>query len=571
LTSYLITTTDRSRWPNSGHLVFIGTFCLPDDPDSLLDNYTYEIANTEVTPADKNHYFQLSKSLHSTLSRQLTLALNQYHQIDESERYWSIITGVWLRSFIDLVVSRAVVLANIKKQHDEIIFVAIDQNKGVRAARNFSEFNKFAKSPNWNSLVISDVWGHCTAVETSTVQVLEQSFDTPPKTSTASGTKYVLTATYLPRLKEALLSLMLGSWPHRINVVQSPNVECDENRRKELNFASHSNDEFENVLIEFVRNYLPTAYLEGFNQLKLSTHHMNYPESPKAIFTSNRHLYDDVFNVWVAETSSRGTCLILGQHGGSYGITKYPSFAERHEIAVADKYITWGWNSKGPTIPGVVLTKVGTQITSLKKQSKVTFVADHLWAAPRSIWGDIDESSPYLTHVTEVLQLISPICQQHLHVRLHHGQKDTGHSLLEKWKNQIPQLHVDAGNTRFSSLMRDSKLVIVAHNSTTFPETFALGIPTIITWKPSWTEIRDEAKPIFEKLAEVGIFHADPKTLAAHLSQIYDDVDGWWESEEVTEARQFFCEHFSRTSERPLRLLRRIITQQQLPISSEDS
>ena len=571
MTSYLITTTDRSRWPNSGHLVFIGTFCLPDEPDSLLDQYTYEIATTEVAPGDKSHYFQLSKSLHSTLSRQLTLVLNQCHQTDESERYWSIITGVWLRSFIDLVVSRAVVLTNIKKQHNEINFVSIDHNKSVRAARGFSEFNEFTKSPNWNSLVISDVWSHCTTVETSTVQILEQPLDTPPKTSTASGSKYVLTATYLPRLKEALLSLMLGSWPHRINIVQSPNVECDETRRKELNFELKSTDEFENVLIEFVRNYLPTSYLEGFNELKFSISQMNYPESPKAIFTSNRHLYDDVFNVWVAEATSRGTCLILGQHGGSYGITKYPTFAERHEIAVADKYITWGWNSKAPTIPGVVLTKVGTQITPLKKKSKIIFVADHLWAAPRSIWGDIDESSPYLTHVTEVLQLISPICQQHLHVRLHHGQKNTGHSLLEQWKNQIPQLHVDAGDRQFSSLMQESKLVVVAHNSTTFPETFALGIPTIITWKPSWTEIRDEAKPIFEKLAEVGIFHADPKTLAAHLSQIYDDIDGWWESKEVTEARQFFCAHFSRTSKRPLSLLRRIITQMPLPISSEDS
>ena len=200
MTSYLITTTDRSRWPNSGHLVFFGTFCLPDDPDSLLDQYTYEIANTEVAPVDKSHYFQLSKLLHSTLSRQLALALNQCHQIDESERYWSIITGVWLRSFIDLVVSRAVVLANIKKQHNEIVFVSIDHNKIVRAARSFSEFNEFTKSPNWNSLVISDVWSHCTTVETSTVQIFEQPLNTPPKTSTASRTKYVLTATYLPRL-----------------------------------------------------------------------------------------------------------------------------------------------------------------------------------------------------------------------------------------------------------------------------------------------------------------------------------------------------------------------------------
>ena len=571
MTSYLITTTDRSRWPNSGHLVFIGTFCLPDDPDSLLDKYTYEIANTEVAPVDKIHYFELSKSLHSALSKQLALALNQFHEMDESERYWSTITGVWLRSFIDLVVSRAVVLTNIKKLHNEIILVSIDHNECVRAARSFSEFHEFVKSPNWNSLVISDVWGHCGTIETCTVQNFDPLLHTPPKTSTTSRTKYVLTATYLPRLKEVLLNLMLGSWPHRINVVQPPNVQCDQTRRKELNFLGKSNNDFENMLIEFVRNYLPTAYFEGFNELKLSISQMNYPESPRAIFTSNRHLYDDVFNVWVAETSSRGTCLILGQHGGNYGISKYPSFAERHEIAVADKYITWGWDSKGPTIPGVILTKVGTQITSLQKKSKIIFVTDHLWALPRNIWTDIDESSPYLTHITEVLQLIDPICQQHLHVRLHHGQKDTGHSLLDKWRNQIPKLHVDAGDNQFDSLMQESKLVIVAHNSTTIPETFALGIPTIITWKPSWTEIRDEAKPIFEKLAEVGIFQADPETLAAHLSQIYDDIDGWWESEEVTAARQLFCQHFSRTSERPLSLLRHIITQQQLPISSENS
>ena len=569
MTSYLITTTDRSRWPDSGHLVFIGTFCLPDDPDSLLARYTYEIADTEVMPVDKNHYFELSKSLYSTLSRQLALALNQFHQLNESERYWAIITGVWLRSFIDLVVSRAVVLAHIKKQYNEIILVSIEQNKCVRAANYFSEFHEFIKSPNWNSLVISDIWSDCATVESATVQISEQHIDSPLKISTVAGTKFVLTSTYLPRFREVLLNLMLGSWPHRINVIQPPIEESNADRRRELHLSNKSFDAFEKMMIESVRNYLPTAYLEGFNKLELSVSQMNHPETPRAIFTSNRHLYDDVFNVWAARATSRGTCLILGQHGGSYGISKYPSFAERHEVAVADKYITWGWSSNGPTIPGVVLTKVGNQNISLKKKTKIVFVSDHLWAVPRSIWGDTDESSPYLTHITEVLQLISPICQQHLHVRLHHGQADTGHSLTQRWKNQVPQLHVDSGSAPFNSLMQESKLVIVAHNSTTFPETFAIGIPTIITWKTSWTEIRDEAQPIFEKLAQVGIFHADPKTLAAHLSKIYGDIDGWWESKEVTEARQLFCEHFSRTSKRPLSLLRHIITQQQLPIGSE--
>jgi putative transferase (TIGR04331 family) len=458
-----------------------------------------------------------------------------------------------------------------KTTHTQIELIASTAKKTARAAKNFLEFHAFTKSSDWNSILISDIWNRCTTIETCTTSRLAQSFVSPAPKTSSSGTQYVLSATYLPRLKEVALTLMLGSLPHRINVVNPPSQQCDEISRQEFDFDTKPDGDFEKILFEFIRVYIPTAFLEGFKELQHLVRLMEFPNNPKTIFTANRHLYDDVFNAWVALATSQGSFLILGQHGGNYGISRYPTAGERHELAVADQYITWGWSSEPPTTPGVALTTIGKKHKNRSKGSKIVLVADHLWAAPRSIWGDIDESSPYLTHITEVLQLISPICQQHLHVRLHHGQEDTGHSLLEKWKNQIPQLHVDAGNTRFSSLMQDSKLVIVAHNGTTFPETLALGIPTMITWKPSWTEIRDEAKPIFAKLAEVGIFHADPKTLATHLSQIYDDIDGWWESKEVSDARQSFCQHFSRTSKRPLSLLRRIITQQPLPINSEVS
>ena len=83
MTSYLITTTDRSRWPNSGHLVFMGTFCLPNDPDSLLDKYTYKIADTSLNPNQKLRCFEVSQSLHTTISRDLVAVLNQFHQEDK--------------------------------------------------------------------------------------------------------------------------------------------------------------------------------------------------------------------------------------------------------------------------------------------------------------------------------------------------------------------------------------------------------------------------------------------------------------------------------------------------------
>jgi len=76
----------------------MGTFCLPDDPESLNGKYTYEIADTSLSPSQKLHCFEVSQSLHGAISSALAAALNQFHKIGESNRYWSIITGVWLRS-----------------------------------------------------------------------------------------------------------------------------------------------------------------------------------------------------------------------------------------------------------------------------------------------------------------------------------------------------------------------------------------------------------------------------------------------------------------------------------------
>jgi putative transferase (TIGR04331 family) len=72
-------------------------------------------------------------------------------------------------------------------------------------------------------------------------------------------------------------------------------------------------------------------------------------------------------------------------------------------------------------------------------------------------------------------------------------------------------------------------------------------------------EIRDEAKPIFVKLAEVGIFHENPASLAKHISEIWDNVDVWWESRDVVEARELFCSHFARSVPHPQKFLLEII------------
>ena len=157
-----------------------------------------------------------------------------------------------------------------------------------------------------------------------------------------------------------------------------------------------------------------------------------------------------------------------------------------------------------------------------------------------------------------VNSLPSGICSQ-LIIRTHHGQDETGRPIVDKSRVNKLGITVDDGTTAYSRLLRKSRIVVVAHNGTTFPETLSLGVPTLITWTSNWVEIRDEAKPIFAKLAEVGIFHEDPVSLAKHISAIWDNVDVWWESKEVVEVRELFCSQYARSVPHPRKFLREII------------
>ena len=52
--------------------------------------------------------------------------------------------------------------------------------------------------------------------------------------------------------------------------------------------------------------------------------------------------------------------------------------------------------------------------------------------------------------------------------------------------------------------------------------------------------MRDSAKPYFDDLKKVGIFHETPESAALHVSKVWDNVDGWWKSKPVRKALDQF-------------------------------
>ena len=74
---------------------------------------------------------------------------------------------------------------------------------------------------------------------------------------------------------------------------------------------------------------------------------------------------DEIFKHYAGKNVERNIPLIIGQHGGNYGLVKW-SFHEYHELSICNKYISWGW--KEGLIKSAKIHSLG-QISSIKKPS----------------------------------------------------------------------------------------------------------------------------------------------------------------------------------------------------------
>ena len=95
-------------------------------------------------------------------------------------------------------------------------------------------------------------------------------------------------------------------------------------------------------------------------------------------------------------------------------------------------------------------------------------------------------------------------------------------------------------------LIERSRVYIATYNATTFLESFAMDVPTIIFWRPEHWELRETAVESFEELSQAGIFHESPESAAAHLSAVWSDVGAWWGDGAVRSALQNFNYRFNR-------------------------
>ena len=131
-------------------------------------------------------------------------------------------------------------------------------------------------------------------------------------------------------------------------------------------------------------------------------------------------------------------------------------------------------------------------------------------------------------------------------IRLHRHDRDNEMHL--RWASFAPDLYIERWDKPFISNLKDCRLFICDHLSTTFIEALSSNKPTILFWQPERYDLNDDAIPYYEMLKNAGILYHTPEEAAEKVNSVYQDVEEWWNGSKIQEAVKIFTERYARTS-----------------------
>ncbi|MDB9976112.1 LIC12162 family protein [Candidatus Thioglobus sp.] len=559
----LVTSAIPELWPKDKPIVFIGEWCkrfshkhIWEELDSYTSNYHWNDRNQLAID------FKFLDLIYEEVLKNLSDKLNSIHKTNFSKRYWRILIGPWLGIFIQVIFDRWKML-NITIDSfdiDQCNVYREDLNKFV--PNDMDEFISFLLTDSWNEMIYSNI------LKISKNKVVLNEFEDKRrvqkrvsknqksiiksylKNSLSSvlslfGTRdnVFIYSSSLPKTSEIKLLFKLNQFPSFWLTQAVSNFSISTNRRKWKLDVPNSNCEFRAIINKLIPKCIPRAYLEGFEVMNSDADKLPWPKKPKVIFTSTAYYTDDIFKIWSAKKVEKGSELIISQHGGNFGMTPR-AFLEQHQIDICDYFLSWGWTNKNPKVIAVGNLKTTKNLHSYNPNGDAIMVE---YSLPRYSYQlySVPIASQWLDYFNEQLRLMEclpDIIRNKINVRL---KGDFGWDQLSRWEDFNPNISVDIGEKPMQEDANNCRLFIATYNATTYLESLSWNIPTVIFWNVNHWELNKNTQESFDLLESVGIFHRTPESAAKQIIRIWDNIDIWWWSDKVQNARKIFCNKYS--------------------------
>ena len=562
--SYFVTTALEETWSVHNKIIFADEACCLYDRRHIWEKCDHTIVphHWRYKKKFEADYDYLTK-LYEVKLVELSAKLNVIHNVNYSLKFWRVVIGPWLAYFIHLLFDRWQTVVQSKKNYGTFKTIILLFKDDQATPVDMEDFISKIKSDEWNHIVYSSIL----ELELGKNQIVYKEINkkinknikpyksiksiVKEKLSSLSyflskNNKVFIANSYLNMRDLFTLNFKLGMWPILYKQEKVPENKASYVYRDTIDLNLNIGDDFEKILAHNVKKFIPICYVEGFDSINKKIARLSWPKCPNVIYTANFLFHDTIAMFYTAKHVETGAKLVYGQHGGVYGQALF-SWAESHERAISDKYLTWGWQScSSENIVPIGMINRKKQVV-YHEDNKTNLLLVLTSASRYSYRLDASVKKiglPYITSNFEFAnELTTSIRKNDLLIR--HHPADNGWGQVSRWNDKYPEVRSDSGSLNISKLLKKSKLVVYTCNSTGYLEYMAQNMPTIVYFNLDSEPLREDAKPFFEKLKQVGIYHETPQSAAKHVNAVWDNIELWWCSSEVQAAKEEFCHNFA--------------------------
>jgi putative transferase (TIGR04331 family) len=326
-------------------------------------------------------------------------------------------------------------------------------------------------------------------------------------------------------------------------------VKKDMDMREEISKNIVIKDRFDVFFIHAFNHFFPTLYIENF-KMTFAFHQnevLKYPNLKYLI--SEAWIGNSRMSFFIATLQTTGVTHIYNEHN------YLEHFLEGNHIeqlsSMCDVYYSLGWHDKKyiNLYKGASLFPFSTNENIRKKDFTYLYIASLpivKMAEINCAYGEQEENS--IRYINYIKTFFDSLKLKILNKMVYRGYPNknqlwlqyNSEKKLEKYYNDF--FFIDDFSKSSKEMMCSSRLIIIDYLSTAYLEALIMNIPTIILFDPSRYYLEDGYKDFFCKLEEVGIVQINPKEAAIFINKMGENIEQWWESKEVQDARKSFLE-----------------------------
>ena len=315
----------------------------------------------------------------------------------------------------------------------------------------------------------------------------------------------------------------------------------------EISQETYFPEPFLKILEKLIDVTMPESMLDGFEVLETKARKIAY--RPGRLRLGALDFWNDQEKIIAAFAKEAREKLVVCQHGGMYGVFKYNPLV--HEIEFKSNiFFGWGWtldeDSGGHILPlpAPYLSKLSNR--HKRRNDSVIVIGNPIRLRLSRIVAGARGAGwlRYCEHTIDFLKNISDEIRDTVIFRPYVktvSDVDIGEVVSQAFP-EMPMLKGD-----LHGAMMDCRLVIIGNCGTTVNIALAANVPTVIYFHDDFLNPRREAAPYFDALKKCGILFSDAEEAASHVNKIWDDVEGWWNSPDVQNARLAWAHQYART------------------------